>query len=134
MTTADNFLPANILVLDDDPVVRFLLTETLNLSGYAVTAHGNWAAAQGALEAQPGAQSFKLLMVDLIMPDITGFEVIKNVRATHPELPIILLSANADQAVSAKAKESKPDALLEKPWNSAALLQLIAELIRVKNR
>jgi len=133
MTSADNLLPANILVLDDDPVVRFLLTETLNLSGYVVTAHDNWTAAQNALNAQLGAQSFKLLMVDLIMPDITGFEVIKNVRATHPELPIILLSANADQAVNAQAKESKPDALLEKPWNSVALLQLIAELIRVKN-
>ena len=67
-------------------------------------------------------------MVDLIMPDISGFEVIEAVHSSHPSLPVILLSANADKAVSNKAKEVKPDAILEKPWNSQQLLALIQRL------
>lgn len=114
----------SILVLDDDPVVRFLLTETLSISGYQVSAHGSWVEAQKAL----ATGAFHLAMVDLIMPDISGFEVIEAVHSSHPSLPVILLSANADKAVSNKAKEVKPDAILEKPWNSQQLLALIQRL------
>lgn len=114
----------SILVLDDDPVVRFLLTETLSISGYQVSAHGSWAEAQQAL----ASGTFHLAMVDLIMPDISGFEVIQAVHISHPSLPVILLSANADKAVSSKAKEIKPNAILEKPWNSQQLIALIEQL------
>ncbi len=114
----------SIIVLDDDPVVRFLLTETLTTFGFTVSAHGSWNEANAALSNG----TFNLMMVDLIMPDINGFDVIEKVHGSHPTLPIILLSANADKAVSNKAKEVKPSAILEKPWNSQELLKIVNDL------
>lgn len=114
----------SILVLDDDPVVRFLLTETLSTFGFKVVAYASWNEASLALSSE----TFNLMMVDLIMPDINGFDVIAKVHSSHPSLPIVLLSANADQAVNNKAKEVKPNAILEKPWNSQELLKIVNTL------
>jgi CheY-like chemotaxis protein len=119
----------SILVLDDDPVVRLLLGETLRTFGFNVTACDSWSNAQAAL----AAGSFNLMMVDLIMPDMNGFDVIAAVRAERPDFPMILLSANADKSVNDRAKEVKPNAVLEKPWNSAELIKLITALTAGSN-
>jgi DNA-binding response OmpR family regulator len=79
-----------ILVVDDEPSVCRLVVTVLRHDGYAA-----WSAADGqeAIELfrqQP--ESVNLLLTDLVMPRKDGFELIREVRAMRPELPVIVMS------------------------------------------
>ena len=122
-------MSGQILIIDDDPVVRLLLGECLKVNGFAVEAHESgktglpWLMAQG--------QKPSLIFVDLMMPDMTGFDIIKTIRSdpSIATIPIILLSAVSDKKLEAQAGENKPDRFLEKPWDMTKLLATIRELV-----
>ena len=124
-----------IFVLDDDPVVRLLLGETLKAFGYQVRSFASWNEAHAALQENSVETDLSppcaLFMVDLIMPDTNGFQVIEALRRERGTIPIILLSANADRAVTEKAKQPglQPNAILEKPWSPAVLKKVIEETL-----
>ena len=66
------------------------------------------------------------------MPGISGLELIRKIRSseTHKDIPIIVLSANADTENIAKAKTLKADSYLKKPCASGILLETINDLIK----
>jgi CheY-like chemotaxis protein len=81
-----------ILVVDDDPVQRRLLETAIGRSGMqVVTAPGG----QPALDLihGPRGEQITLVLLDLVMPDMGGLEVLEKLRPTHPELPVIVLTA-----------------------------------------
>src|ERR1700728_5256304 len=81
-----------ILVVDDDPVQRRLLETAITRSGMqVVTAPGG----QPALDLikGPRGEQITLVLLDLVMPDMGGLEVLARVRPTNPELPVIVLTA-----------------------------------------
>jgi len=91
-----------ILVVDDDPVQRRLLETAIGRSGMqVVTAPGG----QPALDLVngPRGEQITLVLLDLVMPDMGGLEVLEKLRPTHPELPVIVLTAKGgiDSAVEA---------------------------------
>jgi DNA-binding NtrC family response regulator len=91
-----------ILVVDDDPVQRRLLEAAISRSGmHVVTAPGG----QPALDLihGPKGDQFSLVLLDLVMPDMGGLDVLAKLRATHPDLPVIVLTAKGgiDSAVEA---------------------------------
>src|SRR5690348_12127364 len=88
----DQAMAQTILVVDDDPVQRRLLEATITRSGMGViTAPGG----QPALDLVKGArgEEIHLVLLDLIMPDMGGLEVLARLRPTHPDLPVIVLTA-----------------------------------------
>jgi signal transduction histidine kinase/class 3 adenylate cyclase len=87
-----NVSGAHILVADDEAVNRQVLQNHLSLAGYAVTTVGS---SVKALEMIRGSVSFDLLLLDVMMPEISGFEVCETLRKEYmpSELPIILLTA-----------------------------------------
>src|ERR1051326_6066749 len=92
----------HILIVDDDPVQRRLLEAAISRSGMTVvTAPGG----QPALDLLhgPRGEQIALILLDLAMPDMDGLTVLSTVRANHPELPVIVLTAKGgiDSAVEA---------------------------------
>ena len=82
----------NILVADDDPVIQRVATDTLTMEGYEVTTAKN---GQDCLRSITSSQP-DLVILDVTMPDMTGFEVCNRIRADPytANLPIIFLTAN----------------------------------------
>src|SRR5437764_262652 len=81
----------SLLVVDDNEMNRDMLSRRLQRKGYAVTLAGDGREALDKI----GATRFDLVLLDVMMPDINGLEVLKRVRETHPAtaLPIIMVTA-----------------------------------------
>ena len=116
-------LKKRILVVDDDPQIRESLRKVLSAEGYAVVL---------AADGREGIEKFDteqidLLLLDVSLPDISGWEVYGVVTALNPFVPIIIITGKNDQHELAGL--SGVGALVEKPLNVPQLLQNIAEIL-----
>ena len=115
-----------IMVVDDDPMIRFLVQEYLTAVGYSVTACGGGAEALGSL------QNFTpdLIILDLQMPEMNGLEVLENLRGSPgtEKIPVLLLSANASDAKSESGATA--DHYLEKPFQMSDFLAAVKSTTR----
>lgn len=108
-----------ILLADDSPQIRESLSKVLRNAGYHVTsvAHGGQALDR-ALE-----EEFDLLLLDLNMPGMDGWEALDHLASLKPALPVIIITAQPDQRDWAQAEGAR--ALMEKPLDLPLLLQTI---------
>ncbi len=117
-----------ILVVEDERIIAGLLKETLNLEGYhTVTVLNGEDAVQFALRETP-----HLIILDIMLPGIDGYEVIRQLRA-HPKtmhIPIIVLSACSSHSEKISAFELDVDNYLTKPFDTDELLALIRRQLR----
>lgn len=114
-----------LLLIEDDPQFRLLLTTALENQNYSVLAVA--AGREGLVAArnrQPG-----LLILDLGLPDIDGQEVIRRLRKSS-ELPIIVISARNQEDDITQALDNGADDYLTKPFNTAELMSRIKALLR----
>lgn len=117
---------SKLLIVDDEVATVEMLSTYLRISGYEpVGAHGGGDGLVLAKVEQPD-----LMILDLMMPDMDGFEVCKRVRTNGDlsALPIIIVSARTDQSAIDKAMNAGANAYLTKPIN---LLQLSSEIKRL---
>ena len=113
-----------ILVIDDEATVRRTMTDLLQAAGHTVFAAESGPAGLVRLE-----QTLPdLVLTDLGMPEMSGAEVARRVKAAHPRLPVILLTGWGDTATLPKADRQFVDRVLGKPVRLADLLQVVAEL------
>ena len=112
-----------ILVVDDDASVREMLTRVLVGEGYSV-----WAAATGtaALEIAAVAK-VELVLLDLNLPDKSGWDTFERLTAENPLLIVVIVTARANQLFTALG--SGVAALLEKPLDFPKFLQIINGLL-----
>jgi DNA-binding response OmpR family regulator len=112
-----------ILVVDDDESVRESLKKVLEGAGYEVVL------AAGGLEAavrfEPG--QFDLLLLDLVLPNQSGWDVFERLTRRRPLVPVIIITGLPNQRITASMAGA--GALFEKPIEPAALLERIAELL-----
>jgi CheY-like chemotaxis protein len=104
-----------ILVVDDDPSIRFLLREILENERYTILEAGN---GQAALDAIGSGALPDIVMTDLMMPVMTGAELIVRLRsqASTARIPIVVVSSNPEAV-----KDLAVDAIVTKPFNPANL-------------
>ena len=114
---------AKVLVVDDDLSVRASMKKVLQGAGYEVLLA---ATGQEALN-QLGAQRVDLLLLDMNLPLRSGPDILEQIRAKDANLPIITLSAYAQQYRS-KAS-ARASALMEKPLDASKLLEVIRWLL-----
>ena len=106
-----------ILVVEDDPTVRNLITTTLKSNNYAyITAPTGEAAIAAATTQQPD-----IVFLDLGLPDLDGVEVIKRIRSWS-QLPIIVISARSEDVDKVAALDAGADDYLTKPFSVTELL------------
>jgi CheY-like chemotaxis protein/predicted regulator of Ras-like GTPase activity (Roadblock/LC7/MglB family) len=123
-----------ILVVDDEPSVLFALSESLTdkRRGVRVATAANGVEAVAVLESEP----VDLVLTDLRMPDMDGFELLTFLRRNHAALPVILMTALGSADTSARLATAGSFECLPKPFNLPDLKRKIAEMLaqRVKGR
>src|SRR5271166_3662666 len=118
---------AHILVVDDDPDVRWVTAECLRGIGHQVTEARNGGSALTILER---GDPFDLLVMDLAMPGLSGAETVRLARRTRPELKALFCTGYAD--VSRFEGETRGDMLLKKPFGPDALIAAVQQALHRK--
>ena len=107
-----------ILVVEDEPRMAELLRQGLSEDGHAVTVALN--GADGLAMAQPGA--FDLLLLDVMLPGLSGLEVARRLRARQDRTPILMLTARDSTSDIVKGLDIGADDYLTKPFSFEVLL------------
>jgi DNA-binding NtrC family response regulator len=136
-------MPQTVLIVDDDPVQRRLLEAAITRSGMsAITAPGG----QPALDLVngPRGDQIVLMLLDLVMPDMDGLQVLAKLRVGHPDLPVIVLTAKGgiDSAVEAMragandflVKPASPERISVSIRNQLKIGTLSHEVTRLKKK
>jgi two-component system, OmpR family, KDP operon response regulator KdpE len=111
--------PANVvLLIDDEPQIRRFLRADFEFNGYSVLE------AENATEALKFATSRvpDLIILDLILPDLPGAEVLKRIRCWLTHVPIIILSAVSSEEQKVRSLQAGADDFVVKPFGLAELL------------
>ena len=117
---------ARILVVDDDQVIQQLLKVNLELEGYAVEIASD---GEEALALYDGFQP-NLVLLDIMMPKLDGWEVARRLKTEQERpVPIVLLSARAQDADVQKGTDLGVAAYVTKPFDPIQLLDLVAGLL-----
>ena len=117
----------SILVVDDEPELRDLMTRVLTRGGHRVTCAENGIEASRAV----AKEHFDVVITDVIMPERDGIQVINELRRTYPDVRIIAMSGGGHVSRDQYLKIAKglgAHALLEKPFTNEDLLAAIRAL------
>ena len=116
-----------ILVVDDEPSLVNLLSETLRELGYCPVGHTSGLAALEAFRASP--REFDALITDESMPGSSGSELIRKIKAIRPEIPTLLVSGYLSDAVLRTAQNAGADDVLRKPIYFHEIAAALARLL-----
>ncbi|MBC8183598.1 response regulator [candidate division KSB1 bacterium] len=114
----------NVLIVDDDPLIRKLLDKVLEKGGHNVTS---------AVDGEQALELFKqnkieLVITDVFMPKIDGIQLVKNLMEENPWVPIIVISG-ADKKAMIKSQLRKDDIyFLRKPFKSRMLEEILEKI------
>jgi CheY-like chemotaxis protein len=112
-----------ILICDDDPVILRLLQVNLELEGYEVLlAHHGEQAIEVANKEMPD-----LIILDIMMPRMDGYQTVQRLKADKPTqaIPVLFLSAKAQQSDIDKGREQGVADYLTKPFDPSDLLEVV---------
>ena len=113
---------AQVWVVDDDRSVRFVLAAALGEAGFRVTA---FADAAEVLDALASGRVPDLLLTDVRMPGDSGLTLLDKLKASHPRLPVIVMSAHTDVASTAGAFRGGAQEFLSKPFDMDEAVALV---------
>jgi YesN/AraC family two-component response regulator len=122
-------MPHHILIVDDDKAFREELRECLY--NYQVALASNGEEAIGLISA---ANETDLIILDVMMPGLTGTEVLKKIKKLAPEVRIIVLTGFSSKDIAIEALKGKADDYLEKPVGIEKLKETIEKLLESKGK
>lgn len=114
-----------VLIIDDDEELCDLVSEYLSVEGFEVSAVHNGEA--GLTKARTG--NYDLAILDVMMPKMNGFDVLRNLRETS-QLPVLMLTARGDDMERIVGLETGADDYLPKPFNPRELVARIRAILR----
>lgn len=115
-----------VLIIEDDAAIRRGIVDALQFEGYATLEAENGDA--GLDMAVKGG--YDLLLLDLILPGRDGLEILKEVRATRPTLPVIILTARGEEADRVHGLRLGADDYVVKPFSVKELLARVEAVLR----
>lgn len=115
-----------VLIVDDEAGIRSLLTETLNLVGFSTSCAENGMQAMNALRTE----KFDLVLLDINMPLLNGFETISRIKQMDSNLPVIMVSARQDKSDIIEGLKLGADDYISKPFNLEELVMRVNALLR----
>ncbi len=119
-----------ILVIEDEPDIIRGLRDALEFEGFEVEARGT--GAEGLVAAMEWAPD--CILLDLMLPDDNGYRVCENLRKTDETVPIIMLTAKAQESDKVRGLEAGADDYVTKPFSVAELIARINAIFRRQNR
>ncbi|MEP6506940.1 MAG: response regulator transcription factor [Gemmatimonadales bacterium] len=119
-------MSAKILLVEDNGDLAEGIEYNLKLEGYEVRVSGN-----GRIAVEIG-QSWKpdLVLLDLMLPEMDGYQVLRNLRGSGGKMPVIILSARGEEADKIRGFRLDADQYVTKPFSIVELLERIAALLR----
>jgi two-component system response regulator MprA len=115
-----------LLLVDDEPAVRAALERALNADGYSVATAGDGQQALEAIENRPP----DLVVLDVLMPVLDGFETCRRLRASGDKTPVLMLTAKDAVGDRVEGLDAGADDYLVKPFALEELLARIRALLR----
>ena len=110
-----------IAIVDDEAPVRVALGRLLRLADYEVEAFGSGEEFLASLDLRCPACA----ILDVHLPGLSGLEVQARLRAAHPQIPVVFITASDDSALEESARLSGGVRLLRKPFSSDQLLEAV---------
>ena len=117
---------ARILLAEDDPNIRLGLVATLESEGYAVLAAADGAQ---ALKLFPQGK-FDLVLLDVMMPKVSGYDVCRELRASGARVPVLFLTAKGEEVDKVVGLKLGADDYVTKPFGVHELLARVEALLR----
>lgn len=122
-------LPARILVVDDESVIRDLFTRVLALKGYTAVCAKSGPEALDTLKA--AGQDFLMAFLDIIMPGLDGVETLQEIRALRPDLPVVMMTG---YAVEGKIKEAMAAGAFDYMFKPFDIAEIVTHIQKVTKR
>jgi PAS domain S-box-containing protein len=116
-----------ILLSDDEETIRTLTRQLLKRHGFNVHSTANGEEALETFYARDGA--FSAAVLDMTMPKLGGEEVLKAIRATHPILPVLMISGYSEAARRLEAMRDRHTAFLSKPFTASEFTKTLKEVM-----
>ncbi len=119
-----------VLVVDDDPQIRKILERMLSVNVYEVQTASDGASALTKISEN----RFDLVILDIMMPGMSGIEVCREIRKTHsdPAMQVLMLSAKDSQSDRLRALEYGADDYVTKPFHVGSLARKIEYMLGKK--
>ena len=117
--------PLRVLVVDDEPSIRTLLRMGLFAFGYRLLE-----AANGKMALEMLSRGPDLIILDLDLPDISGLDLLRIIRARNEKVPILVLSGRGDEASKVQALDLGADDYVTKPFGMDELLARMRAALR----
>lgn len=117
---------ANILVTDDTKNIRMLLRQCLELEGHCVTTAGSGTEALGCL----AHESFDLIFLDVRMPELSGTEVLRQMRRMGVFTPVVMITAFGTVKNAVECTQLGAVTYLQKPFTESKIRQVLGEVLR----
>lgn len=114
-----------ILVVDDEEALRTVLSSELEGEGYVVSSAADGEEAIKIL----GSQSFHLILLDIKMPNVDGFEVLRFVKQHQPATKVIMLTGFADLKNAIESKKLGAEDFVSKPYDLVDLLTTVERVL-----
>ena len=119
-------MPQHLLLVEDDDAIADALRLHLEQAGYRLHREADGRLAMGAIDRQ----RWDLVLLDLMLPGADGWEVCRHLRARHPDVPVIMLSARSAEAHRVLGLELGADDYLAKPFSMLELVARVRALLR----
>lgn len=117
-----------ILMVDDDPGVNEVLVLMLTKLGHEVTA---FTRGQEAI-ARLGQDTYDMVITDVFMPEVSGWEVVEAVKQKSPETLVVFITGWGAQLDREQINRSGVDGIITKPFSKQAISDEIARLLKIK--
>jgi DNA-binding NtrC family response regulator len=126
MNLAAHIPQTPVWIIDDDQSMRWVLDKTLSNNGYQVSAFESGSVALASFKRTPASERPALIITDVRMPGINGFELLKQIKNISPQTPIIVMTAYTDLDTTVQAFHEGAFEYLPKPFDIDDALELVA--------
>ena len=113
-----------VLVIDDEPLIRWALSERLVEAGYIVREASNAAEARGILMTDLNPQ---VILLDLRLPDVHDLALLREIRASRPNLPVVIMTAHGTPEDAREAERLGVFQFVSKPFDVNDMVSLVDE-------
>ncbi len=120
-------MPAAILIVDDEPDVRTVVSSILQADGHEIAEAADGPAALELIHAIGGPRGPQLVILDVMMPGIDGIEVCRQIP--HDRMKVLMLTAKDDPQTRAASEAAGADRYMTKPFSAMELLDAVRELL-----
>ncbi len=115
--------PPTILIIDDDKLIRWSVSMVLGRAGYLIHEAASGGEGLAAIRTNPP----DLVLLDITLPDMDGFAVLKTIRQSHPNLSVLMMTADATSETAREALRLGARGHLEKPCDPDLLQTAVSD-------